>query len=131
MSRITAERATTMLLALDDIWRYARELDDVDPAPVPVLRWLRLHGLAEYRPPDGDVHPVGEWSASDVGMALGDSVRDSERRRDALLAMVVRVAAGEPIDQVLTAADVAGVERVRDELQPGAERAHLPPARRR
>lgn len=116
---ITAERVTTMLLGLDEMWRYARELDDIDPAPVGVLQWLRRHDLAEYRPPDGDLHPVGEWCASDVGLALADSYRNGDRTRDALVTLMARVVAGETAEQVLTPADIAGVERVRQELQPG------------
>lgn len=100
MSRITPERAAAMLLdgPLDDIWRHAVELDHADPAPVPVLRWLRHHDLAEYRPPDRDVHPVGEWAASDAGLALGDSFRDGERSREEVVAVLAQIANGEPAE---------------------------------
>ena len=101
--KITAERATAMLLALDDIWRYARELDHVDPLPVPVLRWLRRHDLADYRPPDlNEMHPVGEWAASDAGLALADSFRDGRRSRDDVLAIMAGVVAGKSSTQILT-----------------------------
>jgi hypothetical protein len=114
--RITAERATAMLLALDEIWRYAVELDYVDPSPVAVLRWLRARDLATYRPPDGDVHPVGEWSASDIGITLADSFRNGDRRREDVLAIMARVVAGEPFEQILTSADVAAVEEASRDL---------------
>lgn len=116
MSRITAERAATMLLELDDEWVYARQIDQTDPAPVAVLRWLRKQGLAAYRAPDRDIHPVGEWAASDIGLALADSVRDRVRSRDDLVARLARVVAGEPVENVLTPADVAAAKTISEEL---------------
>lgn len=111
--KITAERAAAVLLALDTEWRYVREIDEADPFPVPVLRWLRARDLAEYRPPNRDLyHPVGEWAASDSGLALGDSVRDKRRTHAELVAMLVRVIAGKPVTEVMDEADHAETRRI-------------------
>lgn len=111
--RITAERATAVLLALDTEWRYVREIDEADPFPVPVLRWLRTRDLAEYRPPNRDLdHPVGEWAATDAGLALADSVHDKRRTRADLVAMLDRVIAGVPVTEVMDEADHAETRRI-------------------
>jgi hypothetical protein len=116
MSRITAERAAAMLLALADEWLYARQLDEVEPNPVPALKWLRRHGLAAYRPPDHDIHPVGEWAASDIGIAWGDSVRDKVRTSAELVALLDRVARGEKAETLLTDTDRTAVKQIEQDL---------------
>jgi hypothetical protein len=103
---ITADRAAAVLLALDMEWRYVREIDDADPSPVPVLRWLRARDLVAYRPPNRDLdHPVGEWATSDSGLALADSVRDERRTRADLVASV-------PLAEVMDEADHAETRRI-------------------